>query len=82
MLHEIGYAPALRQTDFHPLDDALFLRAEGWPNVVCDLVAHHSGGRFVARILGIDAQLSELEFVDDPVSDVLTVADNTTHRMV
>lgn len=77
-LHDIGYAPALRRTDFHPLDGALFLRREGWPKAVCDLVAHHSGSRFVARILGLDAQLNEFEFVEDPLSDVLTVADNTT----
>ena len=40
-------------------------------------VAHHSGSRFVARILGLDAHLDEFEFVEDPLSDVLTVADNT-----
>jgi hypothetical protein len=38
-LHDIGYAPALQQTNFHPLDGALFLRREGWPKAVCDLVA-------------------------------------------
>lgn len=76
-LHDIGYAPALRRTDFHPLDGALFLRREGWPKAVCDLVAHHSGSRFVARILDLDAQLSEFEFIEDPLSDTLTAADNT-----
>ena len=76
-LHYIGYAPALRQTGFHPLDGARYLRAEGWPEPVCALVAHHSGSRFVARIRGLDGPLREFEFVEDGSSDVLTVADNT-----
>ena len=33
-LHDIGYAPALRQTGFHPLDGATYLRGEGWPDPV------------------------------------------------
>ena len=76
-LHDIGYAPALRQTGFHPLDGATYLRGEGWPDPVCELVAHHSGSRFVARIRGLDGPLREFEFVEDAPSDVLTVADNT-----
>ena len=76
-LHDIGYAPALRQTGFHPLDGATYLRGEGWPEPVCALVAHHSGSRFVARIRGLDGPLREFEFVEDASSDVLTVADNT-----
>ena len=77
-MHDIGYAPQLRNTGFHPLDGAEYLRREGWPAPVCDLVAHHSGSRFVARIRGLDDRLSEFEFVEDASSDALTVADNTT----
>ena len=55
-LHDIGYAPALRQTGFHPLDAATYLRAEGWPDPACELVAHNSGSRFVARIRGLDGR--------------------------
>ena len=76
-LHDIGYAPALRQTGFHPLDGATYLRGEGWPDPVCALVAHHSGSRFVARIRGLHGPLLEFEFVEDAPSDVLTAADNT-----
>src|SRR6476646_1657594 len=61
-LHDIGYAPALRQTGFHPLDGATYLRQEGWPDDVCALVAHHSGSRFVARINGLDGSLGKFEF--------------------
>lgn len=44
---------------------------------MCDLVAHHSGSRFVARVRGLDDQLREFELVEDALSDALTVADNT-----
>jgi len=79
-LHDIGYAPALWQTGFHPLDGATYLRAEGWPDPVCALVAHHSGSRFMARIRGLDDPLLEFEFVEDAPSDVLTAADNTARQ--
>jgi putative nucleotidyltransferase with HDIG domain len=77
-LHDIGYAPQLRDSGFHPLDGAVYLRREGWPAPVCDLVAHHSGSRFVARIRKLDDRLREFVFVEDALSDALTVADNTT----
>jgi hypothetical protein len=67
----------LRQTGFHPLDGATYLRQEGRPDGVCALVAHHSGSRFVARIHGLDGSLHEFEFAEDEPSDVLTSADNT-----
>lgn len=76
-LHDIGYSEKLSDSGFHPLDGALYLRERGWPRTVCALVAHHSGSRFVARVIGLDDRLSEFEFVEDVVSDALTVADNT-----
>jgi putative nucleotidyltransferase with HDIG domain len=76
-LHDIGYGSRLHDSGFHPLDGALYLREEGWPEDVCALVAHHSGSRFVARVLGLDDQLRQFEFIEDPQSDALTVADNT-----
>ena len=76
-LHDIGYGSWARESGFHPLDGAVYLRGNGWPEGVCALVAHHSGSRFVARVLGIDDRLCEFEFVEDPLSDALTVADNT-----
>ncbi|MFD9666594.1 HD domain-containing protein [Rhodococcus sp. NPDC059968] len=77
-LHDIGYAAELRETGFHPLDGAHYLRAHGWPSQVCDLVAHHSGARFVAAVTGLGDPLSRYGFVEDAVSDALTVADQTT----
>src|SRR5205085_7625190 len=42
-LHDIGYADPIRDTGFHPLDGARFLRRDGWADRVNALVAHHSG---------------------------------------
>jgi hypothetical protein len=30
-LHDIGYAPALRDTGYHPIDGARYLQRLGWP---------------------------------------------------
>jgi HD domain len=77
-LHDVGYAPELRDTGFHPLDGARYLRSIGWSQAICDLVAHHSGARFVARFHDLDKQLARYRFSLDAVSDALTVADQTT----
>jgi hypothetical protein len=76
-LHDIGYAPGLKQTGFHPLDGAQHLRATGWPELVCGLVAHHSGSRFVAQARGLDNALADFDYREDPLSDALTTADQT-----
>ena len=77
-LHDIGYAPGLKTTGFHPLDGAQHLRAVGWPQLVCGLVAHHSGSRFVAHARGLDDPLAEFEYRENPLNDALTTADQTT----
>ena len=41
-LHDIGYAPDLVQTGFHPLDGARYLRRTGVDGQVVSLVAYHS----------------------------------------
>jgi hypothetical protein len=76
-LHDIGYHPVLRQTGFHPLNGALHLKRAGWPAAMCDLVAHHSGSRFVAAVRHLDNELETFTFVEDELTDALTVADQT-----
>ena len=44
-LHDIGYAPAVAVTGQHALDGARFLRAHGWDDRLCSLVAHHSAAQ-------------------------------------
>ncbi|MGW0162593.1 hypothetical protein ACWDUN_25065 [Mycobacterium sp. NPDC003323] len=44
---------------------------------MCTLVAHHSGSRFLARVQGLEEHLADYRFIEDPLSDAITVADNT-----
>ncbi|HZE00498.1 MAG TPA: HD domain-containing protein [Pseudonocardiaceae bacterium] len=64
-LHDIGYAPALAVTGFHPLDGARYLRdREGAVPAVCALVAHHSG----AVVEAAERGLSEPLLVEFPLN--------------
>jgi hypothetical protein len=57
-LHDIGYAPALAVTGFHPLDGARYLRdREDAAPAVCALVAHHSGAVVEAAERGLSDRL-------------------------
>lgn len=51
-LHDIGYAPELALTGFHPLDGARFLRTAGHERLA-RLVAHHTNARGEALLRGI-----------------------------
>lgn len=77
-LHDVGYAPELADTGLHAMDGARFLRNEGFPERVVNLVAHHSGARFEAAERGLDAELAEFRFEDSAVMDALITADLTT----
>jgi HD domain len=57
-LHDIGYAPELAVTGFHPLDGARYLRdTEGAAAAVCVLVAHHTGAVAEAAERGLSEPL-------------------------
>jgi hypothetical protein len=74
-LHDIGYAPAIARTGFHPLDGALFLAREGWPEQVVFLVAHHSHAAVLAPYYGVQQHMALLEHVPGLADDVLTFSD-------
>ncbi|MBQ0923038.1 HD domain-containing protein [Saccharopolyspora endophytica] len=77
-LHDIGYAPEIGHTKFHPLDGARYLREQGWSEVIVNLVAHHSGARFEAAERGRSDDLAEFSFEDSALLDALVTADLTT----
>jgi putative nucleotidyltransferase with HDIG domain len=77
-LHDVGYAPSVRSTSFHPVDGAVFVRAEGFPAVVVSLVAYHTGAAFEARERGLSDALAEFPEPPELLLDVLTCADMTT----
>lgn len=76
-LHDIGYATELTATGFHPLDGAMWLRAQGLERLA-GLVAHHSGARFEAAGRGYAQNLAEFSEEQSAVADALTYCDLTS----
>lgn len=77
LLHDIGYAPALTRTGFHPLDGARYLRHLGWSPRLVGLVAHHSEARRLAQARGLARELDEFPAERGLVAVALTYADMT-----
>ncbi|TDB95355.1 HD domain-containing protein [Actinomadura sp. 7K534] len=79
-LHDIGYAPDLVDTGFHPLDGARFLRSTHQADDhLCRLVAFHSCALIEARERGLADELNRA-FGPEPssLSDFLVYCDMTT----
>jgi hypothetical protein len=76
-LHDIGYAPSVRLTGFHPVDGASFARRQGFDELVVSLVAFHSGAPAEARERGVDG-LSAFSAPPKRLLDALTFCDLTT----
>lgn len=74
-LHDIGYAPELATTGFHPLDGARYLQEVGAPARIVALVASHTGARQEADKRNLLAEWSELPRHDRGQLDVLTLID-------
>ncbi len=76
-VHDIGYALDVRDSGFHPLDGARWLRARGHERLA-SLVAYHSGAWFEAAARGLATALEEFAEERSPVADLLTFCDLTT----
>jgi hypothetical protein len=78
-LHDIGYAPDLMETGFHPLDGARYLRRAGVDGQVVSLVAYRSCAQIEAEVRGLGVELAaEFSPADSLLSDVLLYCDMTT----
>ncbi len=78
-LHDVGYAPELAKTGFHPLDGARWIRDYGPGGRLARLVAHHSSAIYEARVRGLaETLLSEFEPEESPTYDALVFCDLTT----
>lgn len=77
-LHDIGYAPSVVSSGFHPLDGAQFLRATGISLRVASLVAHHSSAVLEADLRGLAVQLAEFDDERGAIRDALWYCDITT----
>lgn len=78
VLHDIGYAPNLATTGFHPLDGARHLELLNAPQRLCALVAHHSCAHREAELRGLSAELSKWVDEESSLRDALWWADMST----
>jgi putative nucleotidyltransferase with HDIG domain len=80
VLHDVGYAPRLASTGFHPLDGARFLRQHQANDRLVRLVANHSFALLEAEERGLRAQLeTEFPLLEEPLLvDALVWCDMTT----
>lgn len=79
-LHDIGYAPDLVDTGFHPLDGARYLRdTHEADSHLCQLVAHHSCAIIEARERNLANELIYNFGAEAPeLSEALIYCDMTT----
>jgi hypothetical protein len=76
-LHDVGYAPQLTKTGFHPLDGARFVHKAGHARLA-GLVAHHSASDAEADERGFAEELAEFPAEDSLVARALIYCDLTT----
>lgn len=77
-LHDIGYAPTLADTGFHPLDGARYLADLGADRRVCCLVANHSGAAVEAHLRGFGEEMADFPDERSLARDALWYCDMTT----
>jgi HD domain len=80
VLHDIGYSPSLRDSGFHSLDGARYLRdVQHADGMLCRLVAHHSCAIAEAEEYGLAADLAgEFKAAPRSLADALIYCDMTT----
>lgn len=77
-VHDIGYAPELIDTCFHPIDGAIYLAEVGMPERLVNLVAHHSCAVLEAELRGLSAELEPFDDERGLIRDALWYCDQTT----
>jgi hypothetical protein len=76
--HDLGYAPALRETGCHQIDGARYLARVRYPQRLVALVAHHSAATYEATQRGLLPQLDVWPREESPAAGALWTADMTT----
>jgi putative nucleotidyltransferase with HDIG domain len=77
ILHDVGYSQVARETGFHALDGARYLRSLGIDDQVVNLVAHHSCAALEAQERGLDKALLEFPSGPPALTDGLIFCDMT-----
>jgi HD superfamily phosphodiesterase len=78
ILHDVGYAPGIAVTGFHPLDGASYLADIGAPVRLVNLVAHHSYALLEAELRGLADEMTRFHDEQGPVRDAVWYCDQTT----
>ncbi|OXM72993.1 MULTISPECIES: HD domain-containing protein [Amycolatopsis] len=78
VLHDIGYAPDLVDTGFHPIDGATYLAKVDAPERLVHLVAHHSYAVYEAELRGLTDELADFHDERGSIRDALWYCDLTT----
>lgn len=73
-VHDIGYAPEIAETGFHPLDGGLHLRRLGFERLGA-IVAHHSHAELLAPDAATERLLHEIPREHSLLTDALVYAD-------
>ena len=73
-LHDVGHAPKLALSGFHPLDGARHIRALGHGRLA-GLVAHHTGAQHEAELRGLQQELAGFNDEQSLVSAALAYCD-------
>jgi hypothetical protein len=77
-LHDIGYAPSLQRTIFHPINGAYYLKSHNQDRLA-SLVAYHSEAQFEAKLRGLLEELKQFPREYSLTADALTFCDMTTN---
>ena len=77
-VHDIGYAPQIQQTGFHPLDGANYLLSLNQTRLA-SLVAYHSEAQFEAKLRNLLSNLSDIPREHSAIADALTYCDMHTN---
>jgi hypothetical protein len=76
-VHDIGYAPSLKVTGFHPIDGAYYLLSHNQTRLA-SLVAYHSEAQCEAQLRGLATQLNNIPCEHSVLADALTYCDMIT----
>lgn len=77
-LHDVGYAPEVVGTGFHPLDGARYLAGLAAPERVVNLVARHSNAILEAELRGLGGLVAVFPDECGALRDALWYCDLTT----
>jgi putative nucleotidyltransferase with HDIG domain len=78
ILHDVGYAPDLVDTGFHPIDGATYLATIDTPERLVHLVAHHSYAIYEAELRGLIDEMADFHDERGSIRDALWYCDLTT----